>query len=53
MMDNLKRLAMAGFAMEATERNPTFVEEFVEQVPKKNQQVTPIHLDRWQVTGGK
>ncbi|DBA86175.1 hypothetical protein WJX77_006978 [Trebouxia sp. C0004] len=33
-LDNLKRLAMAGFAMEATERNPNFRKDALAALPK-------------------
>lgn len=36
--DNLKRLAMAGFAMKATERNPNYIQDCL-KVVKKNQKL--------------
>mmetsp|Transcript_30908 Transcript_30908/g.67517 ORF Transcript_30908/g.67517 Transcript_30908/m.67517 type:complete len:162 (-) Transcript_30908:894-1379(-) len=37
MFDNAKRLAMAAFAMQATERNPRFIEEVQAKIPKNKQ----------------
>jgi len=37
LFDNTKRLAMAAFAMQATERNPRFLEEVQEKIPTDKQ----------------